>query len=76
MAQFDPLIIFPLLYSTVIILNMYYYIFIKINIPMYFEIKKFKKKTLDLAPFYLFLKHNNKLLNFKMSYKQTILFLF
>lgn len=74
MAQFDPLIIFPLLYSLYIILNIYYYIFIKINIPMYFEIKKFKKKTLDLAPFYLFLNQNNKLLSCKVSYKQTIFF--
>ena len=74
MAQFDPLIIFPLLYSLCLILNIYYYIFIKINIPLYFEIKKFKKKTLDLASFYLFLNHNTKLLNCKMSYKQTVFF--
>jgi hypothetical protein len=74
MAQFDPLIIFPLLYSLFLILNMYYYIFIKVNIPVYFEIKKFKKKTSDLASFYLFLNHNNKLLNPKVSYKQTIFF--
>lgn len=69
MAQFDFLIIFPLLYSLFLILNIYYYVFIKINIPIYFEIKKFKKKTLDVVSFYLFLNQNNKFLNPKVSYK-------
>jgi hypothetical protein len=74
MAQFDSLIIFPLLYSLFVTINIYYYIFIKTKIPNYFEIKKFRKKTLDSVTFYLFLNHNKKFLNFKTSYKQTIFF--
>ena len=73
MAQFDTLIIFPLLFSLLTTLFFYYYITIKITIPNFFEVKKFRKKTLNSSFFHLFF-NDNTLLNSKNSYKQTIFF--
>lgn len=46
MAQFDNLIIFPLFWSSILILFFYYTISIKIVIPKFFGAKKFREKPL------------------------------
>ena len=56
MAQFDTLIIFPLIFSLILSLVSYYYVSIKITIPNFFEVKKFRKKTLKSSFFFYFLK--------------------
>ena len=71
MAQFDSLIVFPLLFSLFLTINFYYYIFIKIMIPNFFEIKKFKKKFLKSSSFYLFFNSNTPL-DLRNSYKQAV----
>jgi hypothetical protein len=58
MAQFDSLIIFPLLWSTLFILVIHYSISINTLIPSFFGSKKFRKKKLDSPSFYGFLKFN------------------
>lgn len=73
MAQFDTLIIFPLIFSLILSLVSYYYVSIKITIPNFFEVKKFRKKTLKSSFFFLFFKNNN-FFNSKNSYKQTVFF--
>ena len=49
MAQFDPLIIFSLIWSLIFILILYYNLSIKILIPNFFGTKKFREKKLNLA---------------------------
>jgi hypothetical protein len=44
MAQFDPLIIFPLLWSLILILAVYYRLTIEILIPQFAGIEKFREK--------------------------------
>ncbi len=73
MAQFDFLIIFPLVFSLLLTLTLYYSIFIKVIIPNFFEAKKFRKKNLDSSFFYFFFK-GNKNLNLENSYAQVIVF--
>ena len=73
MAQFDCLIIFPVIFSLFVTIIFYYYMSIKIKIPNFFEVKKFRKKTLKSSSFYLFFKSNLKL-NSKNSYKQAVVF--
>jgi len=73
MAQFDSLIVFPLLFSLFLTIVFYYYISIKIKIPNFFEVKKFRKKILDSSSFYLFFNSNTPL-NSKSSYKQAVFF--
>jgi hypothetical protein len=58
MAQFDSLIIFPLLWSTLFILVIHYSISINMLIPSFFGAKKFREKKLDSPYFYGFLKSN------------------
>jgi hypothetical protein len=70
MAQFDSFIIFPLLFSLLLTIIFYYYISIKIKIPNFFEIKKFRKKALNSSSFYLFFNSNTPIIS-KNSYKQT-----
>ena len=48
MAQFDNLIICPLVCYSIIILFVYYYISIKIMIPQFFEAKKMREKQLKV----------------------------
>nr|UDP55449.1 ATP synthase F0 subunit 8 [Schizostauron trachyderma] len=60
MAQFDSLIIFPLLWSTLFILVIHYSISIEMLIPSFFGVKKFREKKLDSPTFYSFLKSNMK----------------
>lgn len=47
MAQFDSLIIFPLLWSLVFVLFLYYSMSIENLIPDFFGTKKFREKKLD-----------------------------
>lgn len=58
MAQFDSLIIFPLLWSLLIVLFLYYSMTIEILIPDFFGTKKFREKKLDSASFFEFFKDN------------------
>ena len=71
MAQFDSLIIFPLLFSLFLTITFYYYISIKTKIPNFFEIKKYRKKILKTSSFYLFFNRNTPL-DSKSSYKQAV----
>jgi hypothetical protein len=59
MAQFDSLIIFPLIWSLLYLLTHYYYLLIKISIPSFFETKKFRQKKLSIIDFYKFLQIMN-----------------
>ena len=52
MAQFDNLIIFPLIWSSLIILFFYYLISIKIVIPKFVGARKFREKQLNLSTTY------------------------
>jgi hypothetical protein len=47
MAQFDPLIIFPLIWSLIIVLAAYYRLSIEILIPQFAGIGKFREKKLN-----------------------------
>lgn len=58
MAQFDSLIIFPLTFSLLLILVLYYNVAIKIIIPDFFGVKKFREKKLDSPSFYIHLNDN------------------
>lgn len=44
MTQFDPLIIFSLIFSLFVILSLYYLYQIENSIPYYTETKKFRQK--------------------------------
>ena len=62
MAQLDSLIIFPLLWSLLFVLIIYYNISINTLIPSFFGVKKFREKKLGSPNFYAFknsLKFNN-----------------
>ena len=52
MAQFDSLIIFPLLWSLLFVLFLYYNMSIEILIPSFFGTKKFRTKKLDSTSFF------------------------
>jgi hypothetical protein len=68
MAQFDSLIIFPLIWSLLFVLFLYYSISIEILIPYFFGTKKFRTKKLNLGSFFgLF--ENNLELKSNNSYK-------
>jgi hydrogenase-4 membrane subunit HyfE len=71
MAQFDSLIILPLLFSLLLTLILYYSVFVQITIPNFFEVKKFRKKNLKTSSFYTFFNTNTPL-NSKNSYKQAV----
>ena len=62
MAQLDSLIIFPLLWSLLIVLVIYYNISINTLIPSFFGVKKFREKKLGSPDFYIF-KNNLKFIN-------------
>nr|YP_009485455.1 ATPase subunit 8 [Halamphora coffeaeformis]AVR57519.1 ATPase subunit 8 [Halamphora coffeaeformis] len=47
MAQFDPLIIFPLIWSLTLVLAIYYRLSIEILVPQFAGIKKFREKKLN-----------------------------
>lgn len=54
MAQFDSLIIFPLLWSLLLSLILHYNIVIMSIIPNFFSVKKFREKNLNSHLFYKF----------------------
>ena len=47
MAQFDPLIIFPLIWSLALVLAAYYRLSIEILIPQFAGLGKFREKKLS-----------------------------
>jgi hypothetical protein len=61
MAQFDPLIIFPLLWSLTFVLFLYYNMSLQILIPTFFGTKKFREKKINLANYYGFFKKNTEI---------------
>jgi hypothetical protein len=68
MAQFDSLIIFPLILSLLIVLILHYNMSIEIIIPDFFGVKKFREKKSDSPSFYLFF-NDNVGVNLTNSYK-------
>lgn len=65
MAQLDSLIIFPLIWSLLFVLIIYYSITIDKLIPSFFGVKKFREKKLNSPDFYSF----TSSLKFSNSYK-------
>jgi hypothetical protein len=61
MAQFDSLIIFPLLWSLLLVLFLYYNMSIEVLIPDFFGTKKFREKKLNSVGFFSFFKENDKI---------------
>ena len=68
MPQFDSLIIFPLILSLLLTLILYYNTAIKIVIPDFFGVKKFREKKSDSLFFYMNLNDNINV-NLIHSYK-------
>lgn len=60
MAQFDSLIVFPLIWSLLLILIFYYTISIEMLIPDFFGAKKFREKKSLSPSFSTFLKENSE----------------
>lgn len=60
MAQFDSLIIFPLIWSLLFVLFLYYSMSLEILIPSFFGTKKFREKKLDSSAFFKFFKDNEE----------------
>jgi hypothetical protein len=60
MAQFDSLIIFPLIVSLLLTLFFYYNLSIGIFIPHFFGVKKFREKKFDSSSFYNNFNDNTK----------------
>ena len=58
MPQFDFLIIFPLIWSLLFTLVLYYVMSIKILIPNFFGVKKFREKKSSVSLFSKLLKEN------------------
>jgi hypothetical protein len=52
MAQLDSLIIFPVLWSLLLVLFLYYGLSLQILIPDFFGTQKFRNKKLSLGEFY------------------------
>jgi hypothetical protein len=66
MAQFDSLIIFPLVWSLLLTLIFHYNILIGIVIPNFFGAKKFRDKKLDSVTFGFF--SSNSVMKISNSY--------
>jgi hypothetical protein len=60
MAQFDSLIIFPLIWSLLFVLIFHYSISIEMLIPDFFGTKKFREKKALSPSFSIFLKKNSE----------------
>ncbi len=71
MAQFDSLIIFPLLWSLTFVLFLYYSMSIEILIPTFFGTKKFREKKLDSSAFFESFKENEEV---KSAYSYSNVF--
>jgi len=65
MAQFDPLIIGPLIWFLTLTLFFYYKISIVILIPNFSLTMKFKKKKLNLSIFFELLKNISEIIDDK-----------
>lgn len=63
MAQFDSIIIFPLLWSLLVTLVLHYNILLEMIIPNFFGAKKFRTKKLDSS-----LLGSNLMINLSNSY--------
>ena len=61
MAQFDALIIFPLIWSLLFVLFFHYRISIEMLIPDFFGTKKFREKKLDSPVFFSFFTKTSKI---------------
>jgi len=59
MAQFDSLIIFPLIWSSLFVLFLHYTMSIEMLIPFFFGAKKFRGKKLDSHMFFGHFTENN-----------------
>jgi hypothetical protein len=59
MAQFDSLIIFPLIWSSLFVLFLHYTISIEALIPRFFGTKKFREKKLESHVFYGYFAEND-----------------
>uniref|UniRef100_UPI003003A671 ATPase subunit 8 n=1 Tax=Cocconeiopsis kantsiensis TaxID=3082010 RepID=UPI003003A671 len=70
MAQFDPLIIFSLIVSLLLVLFLYYTLSIKVLIPDFFSVKKFREKKYNSPVFYKNFS-SNKNVKAIYSYKST-----
>jgi len=68
MAQFDSLIILPLILSLLFVLVLHYNMSIEILIPDFFGVKKFREKKSDSPSFYKFF-NDNAGVNLTNSYK-------
>lgn len=68
MAQFDSLIILPLILSLIVVLIFHYNMSIEVIIPDFFGVKKFREKKSDSPSFYMFF-NDNAGVNLKNSYK-------
>jgi hypothetical protein len=68
MAQFDSLIIFPLILSLLLTLFFYYNLSIGIFIPNFFGVKKFREKKFD-SPFFYKNFNDNTRVNSTNMYK-------
>jgi hypothetical protein len=68
MAQFDSLIILPLILSLLVVLILHYNMSIKIIIPDFFGVKKFREKKSGSPSFYMFF-NDNADVNLTNSYK-------
>lgn len=62
MAQFDYILIFPLLWSLILILFLNYKLIIMLLLPQFCSLLKFKKKLLILSKFNIMLL--NKISNY------------
>lgn len=65
MAQFDSLIIFPLLWSLVFVLFLYYNMSIEILIPDFSGTRKFREKKLNSSASFELLKDISEVKNDK-----------
>lgn len=72
MAQFDFLIILPLLFALLIILIFYYKISLTVSVPNFFGVKKFRQKKLSSVYFYNSF-YSNKKINKNNIYKNILL---
>jgi hypothetical protein len=68
MAQFDSLIVLPLILSLLVVLALHYNISIGLIIPDFFEVKKFREKKAHSQLFYKFF-DNAEFANFVNSYR-------
>ena len=72
MAQFDFLIILPILFALLITLAFYYKISLTVSVPNFFGVKKLRQKKLSSVYFYKVFSSNKKI-NKNNTYKNILL---